>query len=117
MKKTFYSIIPITQFDDVSLSFPPKDFYESFGLEVVAFDKEYDLQSGNAFSEDERNFIFTGTREQLTAFLESDELQDAEEEFGPFEIRAWQNKLPEGYLPVSAAREYAERRELTIQYN
>lgn len=109
----FSMIVPVTQDDATSISFPPKSWYAKTGAQVVAFepgeiDYEYAYAGG-----DLRNFLFSGTKQQLEAFKLVMAEDDPYEDFGPYKITKF--KMPRGYIPAGQAKEYARKNGVKIK--
>lgn len=108
-------IVPVTQDDATDVAFPPKSWYSKTGVKVEAFEGgeiDYDADDTDPGSQT-RNFLFSGTKQQLEAFKRVLTEDDPYADFGPYKITKF--KMPKGYIPADQAKEYARKNGVKIK--
>lgn len=111
----FSMIVPVTQDDAADVAFPPKSWYSKTGVKVEAFAGgkiDYDADDTDPGSQ-VRNFLFSGTKQQLEAFKLVMAKDDPDGNFGPYKITKF--KMPKGYIPADQAKEYARKNGVKIK--
>lgn len=109
----FSMIVPVTQDGASDVAFPPKSWYSKTGVKVEAFEPgEIDYDSYDPLMQT-RNFLFSGTKQQLEAFKLVMAEDDPDEDYGPHVITKF--KMPKGYIPADQAKEYARKNGVKIK--